>query len=112
MMRCHFSRRAIASWKRVEFSALEFQIPESISGDIVELGVYKVNSAKVLHEIIGPERTLYLFDTFAGFDKRDVTGIDGRANRSAFQDTSLEAVRNFVRYNRRRVYLGIFSRER
>jgi O-methyltransferase len=69
---------------------------ESVSGDVIELGVYKGNSAKVLREIIGPERTLYLFDTFAGFDERDVTGIDARANRSSFQDTSLEAVRQFV----------------
>jgi hypothetical protein len=69
---------------------------ESVSGDVVELGVYKGNSAKVLREIVDPERTLYLFDTFAGFDERDVTGIDARTNRSSFQDTSLEAVREFV----------------
>jgi O-methyltransferase len=56
---------------------------ESVSGDVVELGVYKGNSAKIFREIIGPERTLYLFDTFAGFDKRDVTGIDAQANRSS-----------------------------
>jgi Macrocin-O-methyltransferase (TylF) len=66
--------------------------PETLSNS----GVYKGNSAKVLREIIGPERTLYLFDTFAGFDERDVTGIDARANRSSFQDTSLKAVREFV----------------
>jgi Macrocin-O-methyltransferase (TylF) len=69
---------------------------ESVCGDIVELGVYRGNSARVLREIIGSDRTLYLFDTFKGFDERDAVGIDARVNRLFFQDTSLEAVRKFV----------------
>lgn len=69
---------------------------DKIAGDLVELGVYKGNSAKVLREIMDADRTLYLFDTFSGFDERDIAGPDARANRESFRDTSLESVRAFV----------------
>ncbi len=68
-----------------------------IPGAMAELGVWKGNSAKILHAVL-PQRTLYLFDTFEGFDKRDLQketpGLSGM--EKFFKDTSLEYVRNLV----------------
>ncbi len=68
-----------------------------IPGAMAELGVWKGNSAKILH-MVSPARKLYLFDTFEGFDARDVTAESTKlpVGEKAFKDTSLEAVRNFV----------------
>ena len=69
-----------------------------IPGAMAELGVWKGNSAKILHTT-SPQRKLYLFDTFAGFDKRDLQK-ESRALMAGieniFQDTSLEYVQNRV----------------
>jgi tetratricopeptide (TPR) repeat protein len=71
----------------------ERQVP----GAMAELGVYKGNSAKILH-VLSPARKLYLFDTFEGFDMRDVNAETQMlpVNDQAFKDTSLEAVKTFV----------------
>jgi hypothetical protein len=71
---------------------------EGVLGDFAELGVHKGNSAKVLVDILGrvdPERRLYLFDTFGGFDARDLGGVDADVP-ALYSDTSLGAVRVFV----------------
>ncbi|TDF93505.1 TylF/MycF/NovP-related O-methyltransferase [Paenibacillus piri] len=43
----------------------------SISGSVAEFGVFKGEFAKYINEAF-PDRKLYLFDTFSGFDERDV----------------------------------------
>lgn len=69
---------------------------EQIPGDFAELGVYKGCSAKVLHQL-APGRTLWLFDTFAGFDDADAERESLReVKRQDFGDTSLSAVRAFL----------------
>ena len=69
---------------------------EKISGDLAELGVYKGNTASVLANIArATGRTAYLFDTFEGFDPKDIKGIDSSIDLQ-FSDTSLETVRSFV----------------
>ena len=71
-------------------------IKEGLRGDIAELGVYRGNTATFLAKIarrLGT--TAYLLDTFEGFNKADLTGIDATASMG-FTDTSLEAVRNLV----------------
>lgn len=40
-------------------------------GNVAELGVYKGDFAKIVNKCF-PDRKLYLFDTFQGFDERDV----------------------------------------
>lgn len=57
-------------------------------GDIVECGVYKGHTARLLH-YLAPERKLYLMDTFEGFGKED--GMEG-----VFSDTSVEKVFKFI----------------
>ncbi len=71
-------------------------LAEGIAGDFAELGVYRGNSASVLaHYARGAGREVLLFDTFAGFDRRDFTGPD-RDRAMEFADTSLDAVRDLV----------------
>jgi hypothetical protein len=67
-----------------------------VPGDVVELGVYKGNSAFVLARMARTAgRKTFLYDTFQGFDSRDFKGTDaGRAVE--FKDTSLEAVKQLV----------------
>jgi hypothetical protein len=68
-------------------------LAEGVPGDFAELGVYRGNSAAVLaHYARQHERSLFLFDTYAGFEADDLTGID-REKRRAFTDTSLDLVR-------------------
>jgi O-methyltransferase len=78
-------------------------VERQVPGDMAELGVYKGNTARLIHHYV-PERTLHLFDTFSGFDKRDVgqerqkTGL--AADQKAFSDTSIELVlRNVQQLN-------------
>lgn len=70
-------------------------VERGITGDLAEVGVYKGNTARLIHHYL-PERNLYLFDTFAGFDGRDVQAEMTRTGRPTsqreFSDTSLELV--------------------
>ena len=69
---------------------------DGVPGDFAEIGVYRGNSAAVLaHYGRRHGRSLFLFDTYEGFEARDLTGID--AGRSqAFADTTLALVRQNV----------------
>lgn len=62
--------------------ALETIRRTGIPGALAELGVYRGETSRLLHQL-APDRLLYLFDTFSGFPEKD----DGR-----FQDTAEEVV--------------------
>jgi O-methyltransferase len=65
-----------------------------LQGSVAELGVYKGKFARYLN-LYFPDRTLYLFDTFEGFDMRDVEKEKQKSFSSGdqdFSDTSIEAV--------------------
>lgn len=64
---------------------------QKISGAMAECGVYKGAISKFLHEN-APDRTLYLFDTFQGFPNPG----DNESKDERFQDTSVEAVRQYL----------------
>jgi len=73
-------------------------LDEGVPGHFAELGVHKGNSAKVLVTALregGASRKLYLFDTFGGFDARDLRGVDEDVVPD-YSDTSLSAVQEFV----------------
>ena len=60
-----------------------------VSGDMAEVGVYRGDFSKLFNRYF-PERKLYLFDTFAGFDaKRDQVNDCDVDN---FKDTSVDVV--------------------
>ncbi len=68
-----------------------------IKGDIAELGVYKGNSAFLLAKYARAiNKKLYLFDTFEGFSKKDIEGLDSKKKVEQFIDTSLEEVKDMV----------------
>jgi hypothetical protein len=81
---------------------------EGIEGDFAELGVWKGNSAAILaHYAAQSGRRLFLFDTFSGFDQRDLEGVDEGHNRD-FSDTSIEFVRETVGHPEVTTYLQGF----
>lgn len=47
-------------------------LERDIPGEIAELGVYRGDFTKLISDLF-PERKLYLFDTFEGFNEKDVT---------------------------------------
>lgn len=75
---------------------LEQVFKDGVPGDLVELGVYKGNSAAMLAAFARRHnRHVYLFDTFAGFDARDLRGVDIE-RPVQFCDTSVESVQKLV----------------
>ena len=68
---------------------------KEIPGDFAELGVYKGDSAHILH-LMDPSRNFHLFDTFEGFTEKDLSIEEGEAatyTKHNFADTSLERVK-------------------
>jgi O-methyltransferase len=67
---------------------------KKLKGNVAELGVYKGKFARYINQYF-PDRLFYLFDTFEGFDNRDVVSetsnkySDGEQD---FSDTSVESV--------------------
>jgi len=83
---------------KIRFYNFWFQIErikkENVKGDFAELGVYKGETAKIIHEMDNSRR-LHLFDTFSGFIKEDLKGETGEAATYSiknFADTSEEKV--------------------
>ncbi|MEI6780818.1 MAG: TylF/MycF/NovP-related O-methyltransferase [Verrucomicrobiota bacterium] len=68
-------------------------IAREVQGDLAELGVYRGYSARLIHHYL-PERKFYLFDTFTGFDERDVKAEHAATGRKtdarAFSQTGVE----------------------
>jgi len=74
---------------------------EKIPGAFAELGVYKGETANIIHEM-DTSRILHLFDTFEGFDKQDLlleNSTEEKFSTSNFSDTSLEVVRKYINGN-------------
>jgi O-methyltransferase len=69
---------------------------KKLEGSVAELGVYQGKFARYINQYF-PDRLLYLFDTFEGFDKRDIIS-ETRQNFSSgdqdFSDTTIESVLN------------------
>lgn len=85
---------------------------KNIDGCIAELGVYKGYIARELN-ILFKDRKLYLFDTFEGFDNRDLETENNyeksKSKFGKFNDTSLENVKKILPYPEQVVfYKGYF----
>ena len=71
-------------------------IADGIEGDFAELGVWRGNTAAVLaHYAANSGRKVFLFDTFQGFDSKDLKGIDA-AQQMQFADTSVDLVKEVI----------------
>ncbi|MFZ7101517.1 MAG: TylF/MycF/NovP-related O-methyltransferase [Peptococcaceae bacterium] len=82
-------------------------IRKNIRGELAELGVYLGDFACRMNELF-PDRYLYLFDTFTGFDQRDIMiehaqGFS-RAVEGKFSDTSREFVRSRLPYPEKAIF--------
>lgn len=67
----------------------------NVLGSFAELGVYKGDSANIIH-LMDPSRDFHLFDTFEGFQKKDLESESGKAasyTEHNFADTSIETVK-------------------
>ena len=74
-------------------------VQRDVKGDFAELGVFRGLTAKLIHHYV-PERPLHLFDTFTGFDNRDLQaepiGTDVEDARKWFRDTNVAGVTAFI----------------
>ncbi len=71
-------------------------LADGVPGDFAELGVWRGNTAAVLaHYAAQAGRQTLLFDTFEGFDRKDIDGIDQQKGME-FQDTSLELTASVI----------------
>lgn len=72
----------------------------NVKGNVAELGVYKGEFAKRVNQLF-PDKKLYLFDTFEGFNQKDIS-TEKHSNFSSgeqdFSDTSVELVLNKMKY--------------
>jgi O-methyltransferase len=77
----------------LELASFEIR-KKGLTGNVAELGVYKGKFAKYINQYFS-DRKLYLFDTFQGFDSRDIDREKSKNFSLAeqdFSDTSLEMV--------------------
>ena len=86
---------------KVRFYTIWIQIErlkrEQVAGVFAELGVYKGETAKIIHAA-DPDRQFYLLDTFEGFDHRDLAGENENKPPQLidFSDTSEASVLNYI----------------
>ena len=74
---------------------------EDVPGAAAELGVYRGGFARCINDLL-PERTLYLFDTFEGFDPAEAQG-QGGGFVEAHRNTSIERVLRLLPHPERAV---------
>ena len=68
---------------------------EKIKGAFAEVGVYKGETAAIIH-LMDNSRPFYLFDTFEGFSEKDLAAEKTPNESVDFSDTSPDAVKQFV----------------
>lgn len=86
------ARQVANSTDPVRFATLALALQtierEGIAGSLAELGVWRGTTSSFIHSQV-PRRTLYLFDTFAGFPHEEAVDV-------RFRDTSVESVRRQI----------------
>jgi O-methyltransferase len=88
--RNYFDYTRIATLELISFEIKK----RNLQGSTAELGVYKGRFARYINQYF-PDRVLFLFDTFEGFDKRDIVKEAEKKYSSGaqdFSDTSVESV--------------------
>ncbi|HWQ77327.1 MAG TPA: TylF/MycF/NovP-related O-methyltransferase [Anaerovoracaceae bacterium] len=105
------SIRSLKEYVDARFSAARLIAEEinsrDVPGAVAELGVYKGEFAALINELF-PDRGLYLFDTFEGFNAKDIAAeIKGGLSFAAagdFRDTSVDLVRSRLPFPERAVF--------
>ena len=71
-------------------------LDEKVDGDFAELGVWRGNTASILAYYSNKSnRQTFLFDTYEGFNKKDLDGIDSDKSID-FDNTSLAMVKDVI----------------
>ena len=95
--------RRLQDVRLAELRLMAAQIKErNVPGSVAELGVYKGAFAAELNRAF-PERKIFLFDTFSGFDSRD-TGYE--VPKMDFSDTDIELVKRILPYPSQAVFIA------
>ncbi len=101
---------------KIRYYALWLQLKrisdKNIEGAIAELGVYKGETAKLIHHML-PEKDLYLFDSFSGLPKQVIKeDCDGtvRPQTVKFDNTTPEEVIKYINGNNSKLHIkeGVF----
>lgn len=98
----HFSIPSITNYIRINnFELIVEEIKEKkLNGECAELGVYKGEFAKYINEAFS-DKKLYLFDTFEGFDSKDIAiekKHDFSEGNQDFSNTSVTEVLKKMKY--------------
>ncbi|EOT0009354.1 TylF/MycF/NovP-related O-methyltransferase [Campylobacter coli] len=83
----------------IKIISLEFQ-NKNIMGSVAELGVFRGKTSKEINRIFKND-IFYLFDTFEGFNEKDINeeiGLAKQANINDFSNTSLNFVKKQMPY--------------
>ncbi len=99
---------------KVRFFNFWFQVErlkkEKVSGDFAELGVYKGDSAQLIH-CMDHSRDFHLFDTFEGFQDQDLEVETGKAATYTphnFADTHIDTVKSKLNSDAFHFHKGYF----
>ena len=86
-------------YSSLELAAHELNEKNAVgAGSVAELGVYTGEFAQIINRLF-PDRTLYLFDTFEGFDRRNFRHeTDSDLTDANFSNTSVELVLKKMKY--------------
>ena len=74
---------------------------EKIEGSFAELGVYKGETAKIIHECAN-DKPLFLFDTYEGFDAKDLeyeVSDDPKYSTENFSDVNIDDIKLLINPN-------------
>ncbi|MCR1824121.1 TylF/MycF family methyltransferase, partial [Terrisporobacter muris] len=81
---------------------------QKLEGEVAELGVYKGKFASEINRLF-PNKKLYLFDTFEGFNSEDVSIENSHGYSKAkvgdFSDTNMELVKNQLPYKEQAIFI-------
>jgi len=95
---------------KVRFYTFWFQIERlkknNVKGAFAEVGVYKGETARIIH-LMDNSRTFYLFDTFFGFNNKDLESeqsSDEKYTTQNFADTNIDSVKSLVNGNQNLIY--------
>ena len=85
----HLAVPLITNYIRISnFELIVHEIKEKkLTGAVAEVGVYKGEFAKYINQAF-PDKKLYLFDTFEGFNKKDIEVENNKNFSEATQDFS------------------------
>jgi O-methyltransferase len=96
-----FTTNDIVRYQMLKLIADEIN-EKKLTGCVAELGVYKGDFAQRINRQF-PERKLYLFDTFEGFDERDVKvekEFDTYARKNDFRNNNTALVMKKMKHTR------------